>query len=339
MSDELGDRVYEIEVTYQDSGMSLNMAMEEWRPRIEEDFSSFEAIQEFYRRDLEEIAESLTEHGREVEPDEEREGPGIVITNAPKEWKEDFAEAAPFLQLIEEQMVRMALFSLVEEELEEERRLWESEQYKPLIIRQSAFFESYLVLQCQLAFQQQKGESLSNNEMNMIEGMGHTDRIRLANLLGEIDEEDHGHLQSMASLRNKLAHSPWNGFDSDEEANIKSTARNVLNILESGIGAAYEAIERDEFGPSDDDFDIGFSGLDSETQLLQLGILDVMDANGGITALDHVETVVPGNPEDIRQRCLRMDHIGYLSLDMESKTVEILQKGEELLEAEFPPRE
>jgi hypothetical protein len=330
MSEDNNNQIYEIEVTYRDSGIALKLDMDQWRDRIKEDFSSFEDIKEFYRRDLAEFAEALSEHGKEIPPNESPDGPAIAVSNAPKAWKEDFSQAAPFLDLIEERLVRMGLFLITEQEVEAQRGLLDAGQFKPLLIRQSAFFEGYLELHSQLALQDQKDEPLSNKEMNLIEGMGHTDRIRLAHLFGVIDEEEHGHLQSMASLRNKLAHSPWGDFSDDQENNIEATARRVFEILKGEIEHSDdwdEEMDSQAIG----DFDIGFSGLDTSTQLLQLGILDVLEAQGEETSLSELCTVLPQDNGQIRQRTLRMDHIGYVNLNKESERVTLLEKGRTLL--------
>ncbi|WP_410764918.1 hypothetical protein [Haloferax sp. DFSO60] len=334
MSDGTEDRVFEIEVTYQDSGFTLNFPMDQWWDRVEKEFASFDAIKKFYRTDVDELAKNMSENGREIDPDEPREGPAIVVSNPPKEWKEDFGRAAPIIRLAEEQMVQMGLFTLVESEVEAQNKLADAGQFKPLIIRQSAFFEAYLEFQSQLAFQDLKEEPLSNNEMSLIEGMGHTDRIRLAHLFDVIDEVEHGYLQSMASLRNKLAHSPWGELNSNEEANVKATAESVLGILESKIEEAYESVEVGEIESGSDGFDIGFGGLDTDTQLLQLSILDVIDSKGGQISLSKLETILLRDPERVRQRCLRMDHIGYLDLNKDQEVVSIRKKGRELLREE-----
>lgn len=336
MSTKDDDQIYEIEVTYQNSGFTLKFEMDEWRDRIEDDFASFDAIKEFHRQDFEEVAQQMSEQGEEIPEGETPDGPGIVISNPPKEWKEDLGRAAPYIRYAEQQMVRMGLYLLVEEEVDAQQELVDEGRFKPLIIRQSAFFEAFLEFKSQLAFQQQKEAPLSNNEMSVIEGMDHTDRIRLAHLFGVIDEEEHGHLQSMASLRNRLAHMPWGEIDVNEEANIETTARKVLQILEEEIEQADGEFDDAELETAaDDDFDMGFSGLDADTQLLQLSILDIVATDGSEVKLSRIEKVIPGDADEIRQRCLRMDHIGYVDLDKESETVTIQEKGEELLDEEY----
>jgi len=330
-------QIYEIEVAYQDSGFNLNFPMEQWRDRIKKDFRSFDSIKKFYRTDIEAMAERMSEHAKEVEPSEAgelEEGPSILVSNPPEQWLEDFGRAAPYIRLAEEQLVKMALFSLVEEEIEEQKKLREAGQFKPLIIRQSAFFESYLELQSQLAFQNQKEGSLSSNEMDIIEGMGHTDRIRLAHLFGVITEEEHGYLQSMASRRNELAHNPWGEVSSDSEANIKATAENVLEILESEIEAASVEIEKYEEQPANDDFN-GFDKLDIDTQLLQLSILDVIVSQDEEVSLAKIQSILSHDSDKVQQRCLRMHHIGYIEFIQETGMVTILDEGRELLEREY----
>jgi hypothetical protein len=335
MPEEDNDHLYEIEVEYRDSGFLLELEMDQWWDRVEEDFSSFEDIKEFYRRDPTEFAEALSEHGEEIPPNESPDGPGIVVSNAPKQWKEDFSRAAPFLNLIDEQLVRMALYLITEQEVKSQQELLSANQFKPLLIRQSAFFEGFLELHSQLAFQDQKDGPLSNKEMSLIEDMGHTDRIRLAHLFDVIDEEEHGHLQSMASLRNQLAHSPWDDFDADQENNIKATAKSVFEILNAKIEQADDCVEEDIDSQAIDDFGTGFSGLEPRIQLLQLGILDVIKSQDEESTLSELCTVLPQEDSQIRQRTLRMDHIGYVDLDKESERVTLREKGQRLLQDEL----
>jgi len=92
------ERIYEIEVTYQDSGFSLGFDMDEWQDRIKDDLSSFDVIKDFYRQDVEEMAKQMSEHGEEIAEEETPDGPEIVISNPPKEWKEDLDRAAPYLR-------------------------------------------------------------------------------------------------------------------------------------------------------------------------------------------------------------------------------------------------
>lgn len=325
---EEGDHPLEIDVQYTDSGFQLVMNFEQLRPKIEDDFGSFERIIEFYGTDPTELRRRFGDGLREVPDGEGSEERGLVINNPPKQWTENPSEAAPFIEQIHTTIVRFALGYLMEEEIEAQEELLNLSQFKPLIIRQSAFFESYLILQLLLEFQDQKGESLTTREIKLIRRLGHTDRVRLAHLFGVIDEDIHGILQQMASFRNDIAHNSWSEFDSQTESQIQSVAEKVHQFLKSEYQQGIDTDSQTDV-TQDDNFDIGFSGLEPSLQLLQLSILDIIRKEGEETTLSRVQSILPHDDVEIRQRCLRMDHIGYISLNEESVRIE--EKGLNLL--------
>jgi len=63
--------------------------MDEWQDRIKDDLSLFDTIKDSYRQDVEEIEKQMSERGEEIAEEETLDGPGIVISNPPKEWKGD----------------------------------------------------------------------------------------------------------------------------------------------------------------------------------------------------------------------------------------------------------
>lgn len=322
--------IYEIEIQYTDAGLTMNLDMNEWREKIREDFGTFQSIFDFYRKEAGELSDEFLE-GIEMRDDEEsREKPGIVITNVPQEWQEDPTELANLLEHLHNLMVRMGLGILIDNEIEEEEQLINGDFFKPLIIRQSAFFEDLLKLRCQLEFQEQKGGTLSLKEFDIIDNMGHKSRLRLARLFGVVDEQEHGILQQMASKRNKIAHTAWGEIDSQEQSQIKSTAQKVLSILKSEIEVAEEGVEINE--PEFSEFDIGFCGLDVETQNLQLSILDILGNKGNPVSLDYIQRVLPEDDSRIQQRCWRMNEIGYLEMSEQDGPLSITEEGRKLLE-------
>lgn len=269
----------------------------------------------------------------EVNEENTPEGPAIVVSNIPVEWQEDPSTLANLLEVFHREMVRMGLGFLIEKEIEEEQKMVNEGLYKPLIIRQSAFYEDLLKLRCQLELQDQKGDSLSNKEFKIIDNMGHRSRLRLARLFGVVEEHEHGMLQQMASKRNKIAHTAWPEIDSEEMSRIESTAKNVLSILESEIDEAQEemGIEEGEV----DEFDIGFTGLDANTQNLQLSILDLLKGRENPVSLEYIQQVLPEDPERVQQRSMRMDQIGYVDMEDSEGPISITEEGEDLLDKFF----
>lgn len=333
MTDKGLSESYEINIRYTDAGMSIEFDIQEWREKLADNFGSFESIKKFYQTDPDELMDQYAEGLEEIGPDESPSEPGVVFNNPPKEWKEDRNKATPYLRLVHQLMVQMGLGILMEREIDDQQRLIEQESYKPLIIRQSAFYEDYLVYRSLLSLQELKNGTLSKKELQIVEQMGHRDRVRLAHLLGELDEQGHGLLQEMARWRNDIAHQAWSEFDSQEESQIESVGKRVYSRLKSQFEQA--KTEEEEIANSDDSFDIGFHGLDADTQNLQLTILDILRTRGGSTEVADIVRIHPGPEEKVRQRILRMDHIGYVSFDKESTIVEIEPNGRTLLEDEF----
>lgn len=331
MSEDSAPEIYEIDIEFTDSGLQMVLDMEEWLAKAENDFGTFEDIIEFYRKPPKEMVEDFEEGLEEVEPDEPRETPGIVINNPPKDWKEEPRELAQILDFVHQQLVGFGLRSLIEQELEEEQVLIDQEQFKPLVIRQSAFFEDLLTFRSLLAWQEQKESTLSTSELSIIENMGHSDRLRVAHLFDIIDEDEHGILQEMARWRNQISHTAWPEFDSQQEAQIQSVGERIHDMLEEEIQA--EEDELDETHSIDEDFDIGFGGLDIETQNLQLSILDVIQSQGGPVEIDYIQEVLPQPDDQLAQRCLRLSEVGYV--ERQDRTLRLKEKGEDLLNEEW----
>lgn len=314
-------RIYEVRMNYHDAGFGLEFEASDWMEMVEEDFTSFEVIQRTLRTGEEEHKEHLREEGGEItpdeDPDEDIEGPRIHIKNPPQSWVDDPAEAVEIHDMLNMLLVRMGLGVLMERELEAQEDLLSDGQYKAALVRQSAFFEEYLTLASQIALQEQKDGVLSSNEFSIIERMGHRDRIRLAHLLGEIDEEDHALLQEMAKRRNEVAHTAWADFGSDEESQIRSIARRIRDLLERRIEDAEEGFDDDDEIQPTEDF-IGFEALNPDLQLLQIAILTALNARGGTATVDQLREIVPGDPNEVEDRCNHMEAVGYLKADGES---------------------
>lgn len=330
MSGDSGKQRYIIDIEYTDAGFQMVFDMENWYEKIEEDFTTFEAIKDFYRKDTAEFRNELSEAAREVPPGEPIEEPTIVVKNAPKEWKEDSSEAAPYLDFTHRILVQLGLQVLIQDELDEEEALLEQGQFKPLIVRQSAFFEELLILRSLLELQSLKEETLSSKELNIIEQMGHQDRLRFAHLLGIIDEDEHGLLQEMAKWRNRIAHTAWPEFDAQDESQIQSTAERVNSLLNEELKTSQAKTEEAEPTPEIHDSFIGFPALSTDLQNVQLGILAILREQGGEAKLAKVQEILTEDDDLIAQRSLRMDDIGYLR--MEGGKLEKTPKGEELLD-------
>ena len=325
--------VFEIEVEYTDSGLQLVPDMDKLREKVREDFGSFESLIDFYQREPGELSEQFSDEMEELDEGESPQGPGIVVTNIPVNWQEDPSELANILEILHNEMVRMGLGYLIENEIEDEQEMMEMGLYKSLIIRQSAFYEDLLKLRCQLALQEQKGEPLSNKEFKVIDNMGHKSRLRLALLLDVVDEHEHGMLQQMASKRNDIAHTAWPEIDEEETSDIKTTAEKVLSLLESEIKEARERVSIEEH--ETEEFDIGFGGLDAETQNLQLSILDILANHENPVSLKYIEKVLPEDYGEIQQRCWRMNEIGYVNMADRDGPLSITEEGEMLLNEYF----
>lgn len=329
MTDDSNSEKYVIDIQYTDAGFQMVFDMEEWYDKIEEDFTTFEKIKNFYRRDSAEFRGGLSEAAKEVPPGESIEEPTIVVKNAPKEWKEDTSVLAQYLEFSHRILVQLGLQVLIQNELEEEEALLKQGQFKSLIVRQSAFFEELQILRSLLELQSLKEETLSSKELNIIEQMGHRDRLRFARLLGIIDEDEHGLLQDMAHWRNRIAHTAWPEFDAQDESQIQSTAERVNSLLEEELDTSQAKTEEAEPKSEIHDSFIGFPALSTDLQNLQLSILAILRQEGGSAELSKVQEILPEDDGLIAQRCLRMDDIGYL--EMTDGYLTIRDQGEDLL--------
>lgn len=321
MAGQSDERVYEVEFEYQEAGYSLAFKVSEWMEMVEKDFTSFNAIKEVFGTDREDLEKSLREHMVEVdgESDEEAgrdfDGPSIVFKNPPSSWTEDPAEAADVYDALNLLLARMGLYSLMETELEAENELISGGQYKSVLIRQSAFFEALLTFRAQLTLQEQKSGVLSRNEIGVVEDMGHRDRIRLAHLFGQIDEEEHGLLQRMANWRNQIAHTSWHDFDAQDESQMESTAKQVRDLLQQRIADAEGRFEEVDDQEQVDDFTLGFDALSTEQQLLQISIFTALDGLDGSASLSKIQEIVDMDSTLVKNRIGNMRAVGYIEND------------------------
>lgn len=330
-------RIYEIEINYRDAGLELKFQASDWRDMVEEIYTSFEVIQRTFRTDEEEHKEHLREKFEEIQPGEnsdgEVNGPAFQIKNPPQEWVDDPAEIAEIHDMLNMLLARMGLFALMKKEKEAQQNLLENDQYKAALVRQSAFFEEYLTFSSQIALQKQKDDVLSSKEISIIKNMGHKNRIRLAHLLGEIDEEDHALLQEMAKRRNDVAHTAWSDFSSQEESQIRSIAQRIRELLERYIEEAEENIgEGNDIQPVE--ASIGFEALPPDLQLLQIAIVTALNTRGGTATVDQLREIVPGDPDEVEDRCGHMEAVGYLEMD--EGMVILTDDGREFYEDKVP---
>lgn len=234
MPDE-SDQFEQPTVTFEplDEG-GFQMKMSGWEQVIEEGYNSFEQIKKTFQTSddvVPDLIEEVDEEGVEDSTDETH----IRAKNPPKRLLNNQDWQILVLGSLYNYLAEVGLQHLAEDEYEAEQRLAGNGEYKKLLVRQSAFFEEYLLVECQLSFQNMAGRVLSNQEMKMIAEMGHQDRTRLAYLLGAVDEEQHGYLQQMVSARNDIAHNSWTDFDDEEEGHFEIVAKKVLNILEEFV--------------------------------------------------------------------------------------------------------
>lgn len=145
--------------------------------------------------------------------------------------------------------------------------------------------------------------------------MRYGDRIRLAHIIGVIDEEGHGLLQEMADWRNDVAHTPWMDIGEQEQAQIKSAVEWVHEYLGTLLEEVEESFEEIEESGQIDDFDLGFGGHSVDQQALQLAIFTVLNARGGTTTLGAIQDIVEDEPGRIETRCHRMRSVGYVEMD------------------------
>lgn len=104
------------------------------------------------------------------------------------------------------------------------------------LLRQSAFFEHLLDLLIRAKIVDSLDRALEKNEVDDGLGFGHTQRIRMAHLLGVVDKGQRDSLLKMASERNEIAHNPWYRFEGDQER-VSKTVRDVIDVLEAFISS------------------------------------------------------------------------------------------------------
>jgi hypothetical protein len=196
----------------------------EWWELVRDEYLDFESFKEYFRK------ESAPDR---IVSFELEDGMRALLENPPEEWLEednDFFEDF-VVGTISRMIGEYALAHLAMEEHSEIGELLDECKYKIAIIRESAFMEEFLAVQCMVELRNRKMEDMSNKDLKLIEQMGHTDRIRLARLLRIVDETQHGYLQRMANLRNDLAHTPWGSFDGEIEDDVRDIANKVHSTL------------------------------------------------------------------------------------------------------------
>ncbi|WP_380675819.1 hypothetical protein [Salinigranum sp. GCM10025319] len=225
-----------------------------WEDVIEKGYDSFKGIRKTFQTSNE-VVPGLIE---EVENDNKEISEDYIrMENPPQQLIDDPEWQKYILDRLYNLLAQIGLYHIADEELQEQAKLLDQEQYKILLVRQSAFFEDFLVVLCQTRFQAFTDRVLSNKEMKLIDQMGHEDRTRLAYLLGAITEEEHGYLQQMVSARNKVAHNSWTEFSHDDEQQFETVSRKAHEMLENYL----EEIERSSQVPT-----IDLSVLDSESE-------------------------------------------------------------------------
>lgn len=199
-----------------------------WQRIVDEYYSNFEAIRKTYMTDPETVVGKY----EEIDGPEEHDPEKFLVENPPEQLLEnpDWQEA--IFDTIYSMLAQQGMGRILIEELRAIEDLIGENSIKPAIMRESAFFENHLVIMCQLSLQRIRGGVLSNTEFGLINQMGHTDRTRLAHLLGAIDEEEHGYLQRLINCRNKIAHTTWSDFDEDDEQEFGEVARKVMQLMQ-----------------------------------------------------------------------------------------------------------
>lgn len=211
---------------YEENGTVYLGINDEWWNQSKDEYISFNSFKYYFRQRAKE--DQLVNF-------DVKEGMEGLIENAPDAWlsdeeSDDFTNKVIF-GFICRFVSDKALKSLAQREYNSVEKLIEERYFKTTIIRESAFFEEFLVLMCMREFRDTKFETLSKKDLNLIEHMGHSDRIRLARLLRVLNEKQHGYLQEMASRRNEIAHTPWGEFSKEEEADIQRVAVKTHEIL------------------------------------------------------------------------------------------------------------
>lgn len=209
---------------YEENGKSVLGITDEWWAQSKDEYMSFDSFKKYFRR--KEISERLVNFDKDT-------GMAELIENPPKMWVESDSG------LLEETMPGVicrfvsnkVLKSLAQREYNSIENLIEQGYFKTAVIRESAFFEEFLVLMCVRRLRDNKLETLSNKDLNLVEQIGHSDRIRLARLLRILDEKQHGYLQEMAFRRNEIAHTPWREFNQSAEDDIQRVVVKANSVL------------------------------------------------------------------------------------------------------------
>lgn len=222
-------------VLFEETEDGFVMKMGGWEEVIEEGYSSFESIRKTFQTS-DDVVPDLLVFGDDADEDEEdEEEEYILFKNPPQRLVDNHDWQRLVLGRLYNYLAEIGLFLLAEEEYEKETELLEDDDVRTLLVRQSAFFEDYLTVLCQILFQRQAGRVLSNKEMSIIAQMGHEDRTRMAYLLGGISEDTHGYLQQMVSARNNIAHNSWTDHTEEDLNNYRTVAEKVLKVLESYV--------------------------------------------------------------------------------------------------------
>ena len=189
---------------------------QDWWKVFSCEYTEFEVFKNYFKKD------AATERIAGFEDDD---GTQQLIQNPPDEWvdNKDLQEDV-LIGVVSRLVAQHALAHIADEEYNTLSKILDNGDFKMAIVRMSAFFEEFLSVQCMMELRDQKGEDMSRKDLDLIEEMGHSDRIRLARLLRVLDEKQHGYLQRMASRRNEIAHTPWSSIDEERQEDIRDTA-------------------------------------------------------------------------------------------------------------------
>jgi succinate dehydrogenase flavin-adding protein (antitoxin of CptAB toxin-antitoxin module) len=123
--------------------------------------------------------------------------------------------------------------AMIEEEVDEQRRLIESSDYCSAIIRQAAFVESLLQFAIIDEIESYRGASLSNSEQDVIEHMGNEPKVYMASALGLLTDSEYEAYTKLMGARNDVAHDWWMMFSEEEQEKFEQVAERVCETVES----------------------------------------------------------------------------------------------------------
>ena len=322
-----------VEVEYTEDGFRIPFPMDDWMEMVREDFASFDAIQGIWGRSPDQIEDFLEENVKEVDEDDyediEPDCPTITFENPPQQWIDDPSSAMPIIRALDMMRARMGLWVISEEEYEAEEELLEENRFKETIVRQSAFMEDYLTLQCQLEFQGLKEDTLTNNELQLIEKMGHTPRVRLARLLGIVDKKEHDLLLNLAGKRNQIAHNSWTDFSEDDETIFEQIATRVHEMEKKWLDEAEETAEQES--ESVEDWKRKSKDQPIESDLQTIAVLNALQALDAPVSLSEIATVTTYSKEKLLEICEELIEDGMVSQE-EDQMFQITRTGKERLE-------